>query len=111
MISRMHGKACWNCRSLIAGAADSVLNKGYLPNRCQRQDAVHDPVDHPAQIDRRLVTPGFAGGDQRRQRPFVVGQITRRAQLAVVIAFAVLRRSAPDSQNQAAILEPQPILE
>ena len=52
---------------------------------------VHQPVKNLADIDRALVAAPLSSGNLRLdQRPFLVGQVARIAQLAAVVAAAVL---------------------
>ena len=57
---------------------------------------IHHPVHHLAHVDRPLVAAALGRRDQRPdQRPFLVRQVARIAQLAAVVSGAVLGRPHP----------------
>ena len=86
------GQVLGQCCPLAAGAED-----------------VEDAVDHRAHVHHALLAAALGGRDQRPdQRPLRVGQITRIAQPAAVIAALVLvRPHAATPTSRAAAIGPQ----
>src|SRR6188472_3234284 len=63
----------------------------HRPPLATRAEHIHQPVDHLAHVHRPLVASALGSRDHRRnQRPFLIGQVARIAQLAAVVASAVL---------------------
>ena len=63
---------------------------------------MYKPVDHLAQIDRPLAAAALARRDQRPdQRPFIVGQVARIAQLVAVVARVFQRSTSGTSRGQS----------
>src|SRR4051794_2232383 len=89
---------------VVQGAARRQVLGDRGPLAARAQD-VHEAVGHLAQVDRPLVAAALGGRDQRgNQRPFLVGQVTWVAQLATVVATAVLTRPhqrLPPNRNAA----------
>ena len=70
------GQVLWQRGPLAAGAQD-----------------VHHPVQHRSYVHRPFVAAALRQWDQRADdRPFLVGQIARVAQLAAVVSWPVLGR-------------------
>src|SRR3954469_15402157 len=89
---------------VVQGAArGQVLGDGGPLAACTQD--IHEAVGHLAQVDRPLVAAALGGRDQwGNQRPFLVGQVTWVAQLATVVATAVLTRPhqrLPPNRNAA----------
>src|SRR5258708_12544399 len=66
---------------------------GNRPPLATRAQDIHQPIDHLADIHRPLVAAAFSRRDLGGyQRPLFVGQVTRVAQTAPVVATAVFLR-------------------
>src|SRR4051812_38459932 len=61
------------------------------PPLASRAEPVHQAVDDLAHVARALVAARFRGRDQgSHERPLLIGQVTRVAKLAAIVARAVL---------------------
>ena len=77
---------------------------GHRPPLAARAQHIHPAMHHLAHVNRSLVAAPLGAGDPRLdQRPFLVGQVRRAAQLAPVAAGAVL-----NSPRHAAFPKPVP---
>ena len=77
---------------VVHGAARRQVLGQIAPLAAGAQD-VHHPVDHLAQVDPPLAATRLAGRKERLdQRPFLVGQIARIAQMVSVVSRRILDR-------------------